>query len=49
MTSEGILVIWRFMKKGFMVTIGGGVRVGDPGVELSSFRRQLQGELSSLY
>ena len=37
------------MEKGFMVTIGGEVRVGDLGVELSSFRRHLQGELSSLY
>ena len=37
------------MKKDFVVTLGGGVRVGDPRVELGTSVRHLRGELSSLY
>ena len=37
------------MKKDCMLNVGSGVRVGDPGDDFSSFRRELRGELSSLY
>ena len=30
MTSEGVLIIWKLMKKDCMVIIVGEVRVGDP-------------------
>ena len=37
MTSEGILIIWKLMKKDCMVIIGSEVRVGDPGAEAFQF------------